>query len=501
VIQKQTLQQQLLANPEFVERAKRGDSAASIRAWLGDDVSPPTVERACRAVRGHVYKRVPVVPPTVETPATVTPEAKKVGLWSRLFKPEAAQPLTVAEAMRAAETAFAGLPEPTPRATQEAAPIITNDTTQFTENPTTGTATIESPKSGRITSLESLLSAANVDLSVWEVERWVCNKWEIGANNGDGITVEPLFQVKAWLRRIKGVDTLRAIKDELLHQMQQHAPVYPSYTPVEISLERIMAEISIPDLHLGKLAWGEEVDGPNYDSDIAERVFLDAVRSLLQKIAPFKPERITFPIGNDFLHIDNPEGTTRKGTRQDVVTRFNRLFSRGWQLLVQGIDMAAEIAPVDVIPVPGNHDETTVFQLAEVLSAWYRNTDRVSIDNAPTMRKYYRWGTSLIAYTHGNNDKHNDLPMIMAQERPQDWAETTCREFHLGHLHTRRTTKYTAGNTINGVAIRILPSLSATDAWHFSMGYVKGPRAAEVYLYEYSDGYMGHFASNYKGEQ
>lgn len=55
-------------------------------------------------------------------------------------------------------------------------------------------------KSNRIRTLEELLEVCDVDLDVWNVDRYVINKWEVGAKDDDGnIVVEPLFQVKAWL--------------------------------------------------------------------------------------------------------------------------------------------------------------------------------------------------------------------------------------------------------------------------------------------------------------
>ncbi len=71
----------------------------------------------------------------------------------------------------------------------------------------------------RIITLPQLLKAYDVDLDIWEVDRWTPNKWEIGRKAitkdivyeqgvADGfikdtglINVEPLFQIKAWLIR------------------------------------------------------------------------------------------------------------------------------------------------------------------------------------------------------------------------------------------------------------------------------------------------------------
>ena len=46
-----------------------------------------------------------------------------------------------------------------------------------------------------------MVKHCRIDLSTWEVERFLCNKWEVGAaDKHEGrlkaIVVEPLFQVK-----------------------------------------------------------------------------------------------------------------------------------------------------------------------------------------------------------------------------------------------------------------------------------------------------------------
>jgi hypothetical protein len=55
--------------------------------------------------------------------------------------------------------------------------------TKFTENPD-DTATLEGPLS-RIRTLDELLDAANVDRTIWEVERYVVNKYEQASKNDD----------------------------------------------------------------------------------------------------------------------------------------------------------------------------------------------------------------------------------------------------------------------------------------------------------------------------
>ena len=49
--------------------------------------------------------------------------------------------------------------------------------------------------------LDDLLASCDVDTEIWDVERYVVNKWEVAMKMGETIVHRPLFQVKAWLVR------------------------------------------------------------------------------------------------------------------------------------------------------------------------------------------------------------------------------------------------------------------------------------------------------------
>lgn len=383
-------------------------------------------------------------------------------------------------------------------ANQPPAPLEMEGDYTLDINDERGTGELTGKKSPRILSLDQLLAASRVDLDIWYVERYVVNKWD---QNSDKKGLIELFQVKAWLKRrddIKLREAL-ALKEDILRDMQLHAPHYPAiHAPKLIKYrgERYMQEISPFDLHVGKLAWGEET-GEDYDSKIASERLEHVMEDLLSKAEPFHPDEYLFPIGNDLIHTDNRENNTNKGTRQDADSRHPKMFRLATQLMIQSIDrLYATGKRVRVVVVPGNHDLDAMFKLGEVISAWYRDCAAVEVDNSPKLRKYIAYGATLLGFTHGNDIKHNTLPQLMAVEEPQLWSMAKHREWHLGHYHKSKETQYIAGDTHNGVRVRILPSLSGDDFWHYSQGYVKGQRSAESYLYEHSTGYTGHFSSN-----
>ena len=59
----------------------------------------------------------------------------------------------------------------------------------------------------RIHTLEELLKYCEVDTEMWQVDRFICNKWEVGAKDvNDVVQVTPLFQVKAFLSKKQAQD-------------------------------------------------------------------------------------------------------------------------------------------------------------------------------------------------------------------------------------------------------------------------------------------------------
>lgn len=362
-------------------------------------------------------------------------------------------------------------------------------TQEFTDN--TGAL---SSLSAKIKTLDDLLAHTKVDLNVWEVERYIVNKWEVAMKIADVPQHEGLWQVKAWLRRrVAYVEAKKWVADLIA----EFKTVSPHTKPIVYANHEDghLLEISIADLHLGKLAWSAETGSNNYDIKITESLFREGLECLLKRASSFPISKIAFIAGNDFYHTDGSRNETTAGTPQDADGRWQKSFVVGKRLMIEAILRMRKVAPVDIVLVSGNHDQEKLFCLGEVLESYFHATNGVTINNAPTLRKYYAWGNSLILFTHGNNEKHSQLPLIMATEHPKLWAASKHREVHLGHFHHKKNVHYDNVGEEQGVRVRILPSLSANDAWHASKGY-NACRSAEAYLYHKTDGVVGYFAFN-----
>lgn len=339
----------------------------------------------------------------------------------------------------------------------------------------------------KIKTLADLVRVCEIDTTEWEIERWVCNKWDMGYKDKEAQAhTIPLFQVKAWLKRNRPVMAARAEIASLLEDAKTKMPRRPALVRTSKTQPNILLEPHVPDLHAGKLAWAEETGWENYDLRSAERVLDAAIDVLIARARSFGCDRVLLPWGNDLLHSDTKQGTTTGGTQLDTDSRYQKVFQTVRRMSVRTIDrLRDEVGPVTVLLVPGNHDTLGVWHLGDSLECWYRNSADVVIDNAPTLRKYHQHGQTMLMFTHGNRGKLDKYPELMAAEQPAMWGATTYREAHTGDKHHQRVLE------LKGCKVRISPALCPPDAWHSEFHFVGTQRSAEAFIWHPEEGLIG----------
>jgi len=185
------------------------------------------------------------------------------------------------------------------------------------------------------------------------------------------------IQIKIWFKRIQGAKSF--FKENLISELKKLSPFVPLKSFTKTQNGRLL-EIDIFDPHFGKLAWGKET-GEDYDIQIAEERYLNALSSLLQKASSFERiDKILFPIGNDLMHTDTVVKTTTAGTPQDVDTRWQKMWLKTRAAVMRGILMATEVSPVDIVIVPSNHDFQSIFYLGDLLECYYEKNKNISTD-------------------------------------------------------------------------------------------------------------------------
>lgn len=345
----------------------------------------------------------------------------------------------------------------------------------------------------RIQSLDELIAHFKIDLSIWEVERFVANSWEMGYTTvRKDVKVarsKPLYQVKATLKKRTEMIAVREEIEQLKEDAKKQARI-PA--PVVRSVHRSgnMLEINIPDAHFGKLAWGVETGYENYDTKIAEQVFVRALETLLERTKNYTFDQILFVVGNDLFNSDNIENQTTKGTTVTTDGRYHKTFYKVRRTITRCIERLREIAPVKVVMVSGNHDDLSVWHLGDSLECYFTKYPDVEIENTPIHRKYHQHGKCMLMFTHGDKGKRTDYPLLMATERPEMFGSTKFREAHTGHTHMTKMDEQ------HGVRVRVLPALCPPDDWHAENGFVGNLRNAEAYVWNKDEGLISQVYYN-----
>ena len=353
-------------------------------------------------------------------------------------------------------------------------------------------------KSLNIRTLEDALKEANVDLNVWEVDRHKVNSWEVTMKlkNGDKDNPQTFtnYAVSVWLKR-KTPEVLSL--EQILQDIKDHSPIQTkkirSISPKSFKRE---LEISIMDPHLGLHCFTPSSD-KTWSLDECEETVMNMLEKIIQRSVHHGPfERIIFPFGNDFLHIDSVYHTTTQGTPQPEADSWHETFIRGEKLAIAMVERLKEVAPVKILVVPGNHDRQTAFTMGRFLNAYYHNDKNVEIDATTSPYKFHHYGVNLIGFEHGHSVKPQiRLAALMANECRDIWGETVYREWHLGDQHRKGSSK---PNTMEeqGVSVEFLPGLTPPNEWHRLKSYNWQKRAVMAFVWDKTAGPISRLQVN-----
>ncbi len=272
---------------------------------------------------------------------------------------------------------------------------------------------------------------------------------------------------------------LEELARALIAELNDYVVQYPRIKRV-ITKDPHLLVIDPADIHIGKLASSFET-GEDYDSQIAVQRVKEGIKGILDKSKGFNIDKILFVAGNDVLHIDTPKGGTTAGTPQDTSGMWYDNFLTAKQLYVECIEMLLPVANIHFVFNPSNHDYMSGFFLADMIKTWFRRSSNITFDVSIAHRKYFRYHQNLIGTTHGDGAKHQDLPLLMAQES-KEWSDTKHRYIYTHHLHHKVAKDYI------GVTVETLRSPSGTDSWHHRNGYQHNPKAVEGFIHHPTHG-------------
>jgi hypothetical protein len=273
-------------------------------------------------------------------------------------------------------------------------------------------------------------------------------------------------------------------ESELIDRLKEFAEAYaPNYKKIKrkpVSDPHCLV-IDPADVHIGKLCSKFET-GSDYNQQIAVQRVHEGVDGILSKSSSFNIDKIIFIAGNDILHTDKPNRTTTSGTPQDTDGMWYENFVNAKRLLIDVIEKLVQVADVEVVYNPSNHDYMSGFMLVQAVSSWFHKHKNVTFNDNMAHRKYTVYGKNLIGSTHGDGAKKQDLPMLMVHEASEHWHECKHRYIYTHHIHHKESKDFMS------VCVEALRSPSGTDSWHHRNGYEFAPKAIEGFIHHKKHG-------------
>lgn len=287
---------------------------------------------------------------------------------------------------------------------------------------------------------------------------------------------------------VKGVSTLYRPDGEIAMQWVKTKADQPSFDQIAEMVAEAFSEFKgaaqiptapdatdnetltvypLPDWHIGLLAWAEET-GENYDLAIARDTILPVMGRL---IAASPPSQNAIVLGlGDLLHFDGYEPvTSRSRNFLDADGRYPKVLKTATEMVIATVDMALQRHEhVTVRILAGNHDDQSAVAVSLALGLYYHNRERVTVDDSPSRFWWHRFGKVFLGATHGDKARMRDLPLVMAHDRPHDWAASTYRRVFTGHVHNERSIEE------GGVLVTSMRAPVAKDAYHSFERYRSG---------------------------
>lgn len=276
-------------------------------------------------------------------------------------------------------------------------------------------------------------------------------------------------------------------KDDYLKDILENFK--PEYKPVVVKKQKrhryVSCVLSMQDMHIGK-------DG---NDDIIKQYFASLEQLTESVSSNYFINDLVYVVGGDILNMDTFNGTTTAGTPIDNSDKAYNVYSQAFDALYQGIRFLKErCEKLHIMYIPGNHDRLSSYHLVHALSKAIRE-ENIVWHSEYAERKVITFNNNFLAFEHGDVNTKNSL-LVYATEFSEQWGNTKFRTLYTGHYHKKKTVEYITEDEITGFSIKIIPSLSKTDYWHYHNKFIGSKRAAIIEVHDYENGKIGEFVYN-----
>ena len=273
-----------------------------------------------------------------------------------------------------------------------------------------------------IKSIDELIEKCGIDTSVWEITKYVQNYW--------GNSSTPHWQVKAWLAKKKEE---QLFQESFVEFLASYQPVSQEIMSPIVDFRKDDASLIInkQDSHLNKY----DIEGNNDIDERLSNILYKVEMIASQAVLSNNLENITYIIGSDEFNSEFT-GMTTKGTPQTNTHTYQQSFEYICNHEVLMITMLLQYAKnVNVVYVPGNHDEYVGWHMVNWLQTYFRETTRIIFDVSPKYRKYISYGNSAMMFNHGDAIKPSKLAAMFPIEYREDWSSHSNFYIFTGDKH------------------------------------------------------------------
>jgi hypothetical protein len=340
--------------------------------------------------------------------------------------------------------------------------LLENSSSSYEYNLEKGEAKMEAITASEPKSPEEIIDILNIDTTQWKLSSY----WN--KQMGDH------WRVSAMVTRLKDneVDNVA----ELLKgfKPKKYKEVKRIKTPGRTKTAGVL---SLQDIHFGK-------EG----NETIDKCFEETIIDLVERAtSAHHLEKIYYVVGGDLINMDTWSGSTTSGTPLDNCMTATEAYMQAFNAIQWSINYIKQFCDeLQIVYIPGNHDRLSSFHLAHGLSKCFDNPS-ILWDVVYLERKVFVYGDNFFAFEHGDVNTKNSL-LVYSMEYPREWGKTLYRTLYTGHYHHKKKIEYITEHENTGFMLKILPSLSRTDYYHYHNKFIGSRRSGVLSIHSPTKG-------------
>ena len=320
---------------------------------------------------------------------------------------------------------------------------------------------------------EYILDVLGYDKDEWTISKLKLSQWATGVNDEEKTLHN--YAIQAQVKK-RTADDLKAVDIERMFEDMDFYKFKPSKEPKPMVSDKPHALVwHITDVH-----FGSEYSNGRHLVEVAHKV--------IEKYKKDKFTSIIVELTGDILHIDNTQETTNKGTQLKAEGTLYDAYRLSIEVLSGVFAVLRENCDdVDVYWVQGNHSRGMEWAMMNRIAYTFEG-DGMTFNVDETLRKAYRYGSTLVGVEHGDAPEKTKF-LWLQYEFSDLWGGAKHFEIHGGHTHKDKAVLSTEGGTI----YRTARAIKFTDEYEYSHRYQSVFPMTTCYDLDYEQGVVGTF--------